>query len=212
MTPAILEMDMGGISSVRAYLPCTKVGFSLRKELGKTFSLEAGIFGLDFYDSFQRGDIRVHTNSHTPFVFPLKLNISKRLISERLFLYSSLGAQYFVTYGGGGSGVRYLPGENESLKQEHWSGFGHHVQLISSLGLRYKVVDELLLSLSVGYAHGFKNVRHYYLTYMIDDVVIEEMQAESQGNYWDITMGLSYPLGRGFMLLGSAYNRLMDNE
>ncbi len=205
----LLDTGISEISSIRNYYPGTKVGLHLRKEIGKTFSLEAGINRVEINDSFKAGIIGLYTDSDFRFVFPVKLNIGKSLYSDRLFLFSSLGAQYYRSFRGSGGGLKAIPRTNEYIQVEYMSTDGNHFQVIGSLGLRYRLVDEMLLTLSAGYSHGFKTLKNYDITHLIRDIVIETAQAESRGTYWDITLGLSYPLGRGLRLLGSAYNRLM---
>lgn len=186
--------------------------FILGREFGKHLTLESGLNLLRNYESFRIRDYKASNDYNSWFEIPLKLSLFLGDPGRRIHYFSSLGIQYSYSYSGGGTSIREFPGTGESLKIEHSSIPGDYLLVRGAIGIRYRIVDELYLLLSAGASFGFRDVREYTITYLQDDVVLENAVVPSLGEYQNIMLGLTYPLGKGARLAGSAYNKVTGYE
>jgi hypothetical protein len=179
-----------------------KISKNFRLETGATYHIYSEIFRIE-------NSPYVNVGSFQTYSIPLRLMVSNDNLSKRTMLFASVGTVMVLGDGGTGSSGVLDCATNLKLSGEYESKEPFYALLEGRAGVQYKIVDELRLSLSVGFYYGFKRIRDYELVFSQEDLIIQSLKTYSKGEYWNIMMGFTYPLGRVRNLLREAYNSVI---
>jgi len=186
-------------------------GFSLRQELGKKISLETGYFYHIYMEEFLVYQIYSAPGVFTTHQIPVLMHISKDVYKDRIQLFASIGPLFCLQTQLVGAVSEGFDGSGKKISVLTNNGEQFYTLIGGELGIHYKVVDELLLSLTGGFHYGLKKIREYDIEYWDEDVLLSSMKSYSKGEFWKITFGLSYPLGRIRKLVREAYDSAIED-
>lgn len=203
--PRLLDVN----NSLISYIPdfghvC--FGFSLRREVGHIFSIETGYLRHEYMDDFKVNNIYTSAGAFLTHQIQLLLHISKEIYDNKVSLFAMIGPQFCIEQGTGHVVVIAYDGSGKRLIVNYESNEMYFALISGEVGISYKVFDEFALTLSGGFYKGFKKIREYNVEYCDDDVLLNTLSTYSQGEYWHITLGASYPIGRVRKLIRDKYS------
>ena len=172
-------------------------GINFRKELSKIFSLETGIYYRTYSEYIGiKNLINSGTGGFSSHQIPIKLFADLDL-TQKISFHAALGYSLNIEgYGSGGSGISYQDGDRLSMKYTSLNESAFYSLISGSAGARFRIYDELLLTLSIGYNHGFRPIREYEVTYWDSSGNSLSNTFTSNGDYWHLTCNISYPLSK----------------
>jgi len=187
------------------------LGFNLRQELSEKISLQTGYSHHIYMERFQVDQIYVSPGAFATHQIPLMLRVSNNIIKEKIQLFASIGPHFCMEPSSGmilhegcdGFGKRVSVWYN--TKEKYYTLVG------GELGIIFKPVDELLLTLTGGFNYGLRKIRHYEVEYWDGDILLGSMKSYSKGEFWEIKFGISYPLGRIRKLVREAYDSALED-
>ncbi|MFZ5941100.1 MAG: hypothetical protein ACOYXB_11060 [Bacteroidota bacterium] len=180
--------------------------FRLRREISGIFSLETGI-NRGYYNEVMAVSTERFWFSGPGsmyFQIPFSLYAQKTLRPDRVFAFATLGLQYTIDrfYGGGITSCTHISTAtkmtiecNKILKESYLLFQG-------SAGVRFRLFDQLFLSLSAGMNRSFIPLREYSIEY-VDAGGRSYSRTETMATgYFNISLSVSCPLNRASSLAG----------
>lgn len=173
------------------------IGFHLRRELSKMLSIETG------YSSNTYGDYYLPNVAFESHQIPLKGNLNINVYRDRISTFASFGYLFCIeeSLSSGSFGIWNSEGDGIVVDWSYISESKYNSLFVASSGCRFRLLDELLIEMELGYAFGLKAIREYKLTFWDTSGISGSSHLTGKGNYYYFKIGLSYPIQRASKLL-----------
>ncbi|MCK4923031.1 MAG: hypothetical protein KAS71_18415 [Bacteroidales bacterium] len=174
-------------------------GFYLRREISEMLSFEIGYSYRMYSDQIGLiSNYYASTGGIESHQIPFKLNLNIDVFKDRISMFASFGYLFCIEESNGGGSSSTLNSDGKSILLE-WKFIPEskfNSLLSTSTGCRFRVYDQLLLEMELGYIFGFKNLIEYNVTYWDDSGVLQALNSKGKGEYYYFKLGLSYPIQR----------------
>lgn len=182
------------------YFESVFYGFYLRKELGTMFSMELGYGYLVYGDDYGVSkDFYLHDGGNSAHQIPFRIYADKSVARDRITVFASLGYTLNVeSVNWGYSSVISWNNKGDTLAVESMVFPDSRINSMigGSTGVRFRLFDLLTLNLSLGYNHGFADIRDATIQYRDIYGELNTTHTTSSHQYWFVALNLSYPLNR----------------
>lgn len=194
--------------STRLYNDGAIYGFYLRREVSKMLSFELGYSFRKYFGYL--GDHHVTAGGFDSHQIPLKANLDIDVYKDRISLFASFGYLFCIEVSGGDGSFTQWNHQGESITIE-WKSIPeskYHSLFSGSIGSRFRVFDELLLEMELGYTFGFEDLTEYNITYRDSSETVQTLSVKGKGEYWYLKVGISYPIQRACELIRKGVSSL----
>ncbi len=178
--------------------------FRLRREFSEIFSLETGL-NRGFYNeklavSSDRYWYTISSSAY--FQIPLLLYAQKPLVRNRIYAVATLGLQLTFddfSVAGSNSGIYYFSGTQISYECTQVLQ-NNYLLFQGNAGLRFRLFDQLSLTLVAGMNRSFSTLHEYNIEYTDPEGNIYSWTETLSTSYVNFNLSLSYPVNRAVFL------------
>ena len=178
-------------------------GFNLRQDFNHHLFLEAGFIkndyleGVNFKVKFGAG----YGTAIDVVMIPLRVGKNINLCREKIYFAPVIGYSFCINsnYPGSGSGAGYSKSATDSVSFHYseYSNFSRSFSLLQTgAGIEFKLFKTVLLTLTADYYTGFQKVIQMNISYKVNDSPQMTGEQYSTGAFWDIGIGLKYPISK----------------
>ncbi len=186
-------------------------GLYLRQEFTRVISLQVGYSWNNYEHSyiFPGGHFAM-TGGLYSHQIPISVDFDVNVYKDRISVYTSFGYLFSVkqAIGWGSNSPCNLDGDSLVLEWNYIAESEHSSRYNVGIGSRFRVVDEFLAELELGYVFGFNDLREYVFTYWDHSGNMQTQSATGQGNYWVLRFGFSYPIQKAIRLVKKGVSQM----
>jgi hypothetical protein len=170
---------------------------TIRQEINDFLSLESGLNVFNFHMTYPfMGEYTEHWGlmSHN---IPLKAELEVDLLRDRIALYGSFGIQFnYADQTSYGWGTLYMNHVELEYHKNYLPETRVYSRYIAGSGARFRLVDQLIFELELGFGFRVKDLLEYEFTYRDDSGTSTDFIIREPTDYWYISYGISYPIQR----------------
>ena len=174
-------------------------GFNIRHIFRQIF-VEGG-FIIKYYQEgfgFETIPYYATSSSDASWLIPLRGGINLDVYRQKLFWVPVIGYTFGINppfgYGSGYGTQESNATSIEYTVVEKDNAYRYFSLLQLGAGLETKVFKSLLINLSINYYMGFNTILEEDITYSVNSAPAETGNAISKGNFWNVNMGIKYPI------------------
>lgn len=170
---------------------------TIRQEINRFLSLETGISAFNYSQDFVYKGEYIDLGGFVSHRVPLKVELEVDVVESRIALYASFGFHLCIpsqVY----TGIRtmYLESGTMDMQEFYLSSQWYHSLYNTGIGSRFRIIDELIFELELGYAFRLSELIRYDFSYNGLSGEVSNFSYEETMDYWYLQFGISYPIQR----------------
>lgn len=176
-------------------------GFTIRQDINSYLFSETGLIKKYYYEGFGFKNYTLYstTNAIDAWLIPFRLGGKINLFKEKIYIVPVVGYSFCINsdYGSNGFGSGWVRTSRDSVLyhySDNTSLTRNFSLLQTGLGIEFKVLKSVILSISVNHYTGFKKVVQLDINYTTNNSPPMTGEAYSKGEFWSVGVGLKYPI------------------
>lgn len=171
---------------------------SLRQEINDLVSLETGLSHHNFSNWFLINNQHIYLGSFESFRLPLKLELEVSLYKDRIIGYAGFGTHicHASPWDTGGRSINHKNEGTLEFTREYTMDHLIYLMYSAGSGIRFRIVDQLLFELELGYTFRVKHLVNHYVTFTDLTGTSTDFLYQDKHNFFYLQGAITYPVQR----------------